>query len=292
LRAGSAMRGFERLLVPLDLASFSSHVFDVAVSLARRSGGGLEAFHVVAPEQALLQSRAHQLEALQRCVEPAQTQGIPVDTAVAEGDVAETIVAEAGNWRADLVVIGARAYRTTSGWHLGSVTQRVIRESPCPVLAVPRPAEGFQAGSALPFEKILCPVDFSEPSRRALDYALDLARGTSARLTLLHVLEWFPEEAGDAPLYVPEYHLDLGEDARQRLRGVLPEEMLLRGGHEELVATGVPYRAILEVWRQRGADVIVLGIHGRRALDRVLSGATAAHVLREASCPVLAVSPH
>jgi len=204
-----------------------------------------------------------------------------------------TILDEAKSWPADLVVMGTRGLCSRKGWSVGSVTEGVLKRCPCPVLVVPRPTERESAEPLVNFRRIVCPLDFSQPGREALGYAAALARESGARLTFLHILEWFPEEGVylDMPLYVPEYQLDLAQEARQRMRALIAREDLAGCEHEELVATGRPPRAILRACRERKADLIVLGIHGRRAIDQVLSGATVSHVVREAGCPILVVRP-
>ena len=70
---------------------------------------------------------------------------------------------------------------------LGSAAEKVLRKATCPVLTVPPHA---RATSKLPFKRILCPVDFSDSSRAALDFAFSLAQEGDAELTILHVFEW------------------------------------------------------------------------------------------------------
>jgi nucleotide-binding universal stress UspA family protein len=301
------MTGFARILCPSDFSPYSRRALEVSISLALRAGGEIRALHVVSPVRNVPgrssashapvlfvpEDRAPLMEDLERFTEPARSRGIPVQLAVTEGEVAGSILDDAQAWPADLVVMGTRGVRAPHAWAVGSATESVLRKSPCPVLAVPRPAEDASPGPRPLFQRILCPVDFSEPCRKALEHALALARETGAHLTLLHILEWFLEEETrpDAPLRIPELHLDLGEDARERMRHVVPEEALAGIDHEELVATGRPHRVILKICRERRADLIVLGIHGRRAIDQVLSGATVCHVVREAGVPILAVRP-
>jgi nucleotide-binding universal stress UspA family protein len=103
---------------------------------------------------------------------------------------------------------------------------------------------------------------------------------------VVHVLEWFTGETD--LLNIPELQLDAAEDARARLQRLLPEAPDA-GGVGLLVAAGTPHREILRVAREREADLVVLGAHRRRALDRSLPGIQLVHLLREASCAVLVV---
>jgi universal stress protein A len=132
-------------------------------------------------------------------------------------------------------------------------------------------------------KRILVPIDFSEDSLHALGSARDLARRFDSELLLLHVIapidlitvsEVFEEQrrAGDAAL------TRIGADLRaagQRFR--------------VMVEAGVPARVIVDAAKRNGADLIVLGTHGRTGLAHMLIGSVAEKVVRTASCPVLAV---
>jgi nucleotide-binding universal stress UspA family protein len=95
------------------------------------------------------------------------------------------------------------------------------------------------------------------------------------------------------PLYMdfaPPAEIDLHawtEAAPSRLRGLIPDDVRASCGIAEFVREGVPYREILELSQELAADLIVLGVHGRRAADLLLFGSTTHHVIREAQCAVL-----
>jgi universal stress protein A len=142
--------------------------------------------------------------------------------------------------------------------------------------------------------RILVPVDFSEPSRAALDYAATVARAFGATLDLLHVWE--------VPSFVPPgTTLDLGAPVHSLVETV-------RGGAEEALkqlvsdATGrglpigsaraepgSPAHSIVEAAKAGSYDLIVIGTNGRTGLSRALIGSVAERVVRLAPCPVLAV---
>jgi universal stress protein A len=201
-----------------------------------------------------------------------------------EGDPqaqADAIREELARACADLVVIGDLGPRRGEG-SLGALTAAVLKEAACPVAVARGPVS-----RARPIRRILCPHEFSDPSALGLDWAATLARGAGAGLVLLHVLERFPDEPwGRGAACITEDHTDLGEAAVDRLRQVMRDA---GGTAEVVVATGRPYRQILRVAHERQVDLIVLGAHGRRWLDRVMCGGTCYHVLRHAECAVLAV---
>ncbi len=140
-------------------------------------------------------------------------------------------------------------------------------------------------------KKILFATDFSEGSSNALPYAVDMAKQYGARLYLIHVIYDVAKTAG---WYVPhssidEIYADMKKAAEAELGKTFIEEMRGFREIERVVLTGIPYEEITKFAEENGIDLIVLGTHGRRGIDRVLFGSTAEQVVRNASCPVLSV---
>jgi nucleotide-binding universal stress UspA family protein len=173
---------------------------------------------------------------------------------------------------------------------LGSVTEAVLREAPCPVLTVP-PHASATASEAVTFKRILCPIDFSPSALQGLGFALDLARQADGRVTLLHVLEWLAEEEPRASTHfnVPEYRRYMVDDAQERLRNIVAEESRNWVEIADVVVLGRAYREILRVAETKSADLIVLGAQGRGGLGLALFGSTTQEVVRGATCPVMTV---
>jgi universal stress protein A len=140
------------------------------------------------------------------------------------------------------------------------------------------------------YKTILCPIEFSGASTRALEYALSLAEEADARLVLLHVIEGVidPSLLGEASHFsVPEYYRHLETDAMARLKAAIPEEARVWCTPDERLAAGKPYREILRVAGETRAEIIVMGVHGKGALSRRILGSTTQHVIRAAECPIL-----
>jgi universal stress protein A len=140
------------------------------------------------------------------------------------------------------------------------------------------------------YRHIVVAVDFSEAARRAAERAVELARRWSARLTLLHVIEFFPE---DIPLrYIAPEDVDPAEYLERRARGELEALAGELGASdaEQLVTltTHSARHAIREAAVERGVDLIVVGTHGRRGAGQHL-GSTAGALLQHAPCDILAV---
>jgi nucleotide-binding universal stress UspA family protein len=215
--------------------------------------------------------------------------GIDVSTRIATGLPSEEVIAAARGEESDLIVLGTRGKSGLAHVLLGSTAERVIRMAPCPVFAVHMEKDDESAAQAgLKLERILVPVDFSDCSLDAVEYAALVARQAKASVELLHVLE---------PVsYGLDFTLGHAEE-RERKRGRLSKQL------EELSAAlsiagiptnshlrgGLPGDSILDESRTLPSDLIVMGTHGRRGISHVLNGSVAEAVLRRAHCPVLTV---
>jgi nucleotide-binding universal stress UspA family protein len=172
------------------------------------------------------------------------------------------------------------------------VTEKVLRTSPVPVLTVPAQAPDVVPIGRGPFRRILYATDFSPGSEHALRHAASLAQHGAAQLTLLHAVE--PLAVGYDPIVVmpfdvTAYNTSLEEAAEARLRTFVPDSIRLGCDTDDVVVSGKPYVEILRSAAERQVDLIVLGVHGRSALDRLVFGSTTEHVVRRATCPVLTV---
>ncbi|MGH8568216.1 MAG: universal stress protein [Gammaproteobacteria bacterium] len=140
----------------------------------------------------------------------------------------------------------------------------------------------------LAIHRILCPVDFSEPSARALEYALALAERLGAQVDVLHVFQFPTFAVEDGAVALPPY---LPENLSQRLRERLEQFVIEKAGAGSKatahVLEGVPYVAIMEA--AKGQDLIVMGTHGRTGLSHLLLGSVAERVVRGSEVPVLTI---
>ncbi len=140
-------------------------------------------------------------------------------------------------------------------------------------------------------KKILFPTDFSEGALNALPYAVDLAKSYGAKLSMLHVMYDISTSSG---LYIPhisvdEMYKEMEASARKELERFGLDLRRDMKDIEFTVLRGVPYEEILKFAEKNAVDLIVIGTHGRKGLDRVLFGSTAERVVRNATCPVMTV---
>lgn len=181
------------------------------------------------------------------------------------------------------VVVGTHGRSGFEHLLLGSTAEKVVRLSPCEVLAV-KPAEG--GGGALGLvERILCPVDFSPGSERALARAVELAERFDASLHVLHVAPAPVRLLADVPMDTSA----LEQGARDQLDALVEPLRERLDGLETAVVVGRPAPAIVDEAAATAVHLIVMGTLGRTGLSRLLLGSVAERVVRAATCPVLTV---
>ena len=223
----------------------------------------------------------------------AERRGIAVTTRVATGIPSEEVVTVARAEDSDLIVVGTRGKTGLAHVLLGSTAERVIRGAPCPVLTVRmEPADTEQEEGALSrsvmLERILVPVDFSDCSLDALEYAAVVAQQAKASLMLLHVLE--PVSYGlDFTLGHSRTREQVRETWTKRLEELAASLRVRQVPVESQLRGGLPSDSILDSARTLPCDLIVMGTHGRRGISHAFSGSVAEAVLRKALCPVLTV---
>jgi universal stress protein A len=137
-------------------------------------------------------------------------------------------------------------------------------------------------------QNICVPVDFSDTSASALNYAKALAEAFGGKLHLLHVLvNWIPET--DVPVS-PQMYEQFEQSARKRLDSLLtPAERTKYQARLELVNGLSEFVEIIRYARENNIDLLVLGTHGRGAIAHMLMGSVAEKIVRKAPCPVLTV---
>src|SRR5688500_7395818 len=141
----------------------------------------------------------------------------------------------------------------------------------------------------MPNKEVLVPTDFSPPSRLALNHGIAFARKFRARLTLLHVVESSTALIYTFPTEAPRIEMEHFEQARRMLSTlVAPEDQDDLDLHT-LVKSGDVEDEILSTIREDGADLIVMGTHGRGLIGRALIGSLTQKMLRKVDVPILTV---
>jgi nucleotide-binding universal stress UspA family protein len=264
-----------------------------ALSLTRRYEATLYLAHIVRPDPL----RRADTDALRSAVEQAwrdgqrlttdllisgELRGLKHELLVSTGEIWEGLSGLIQQHSIDMVVVGTRGRTGLAKVLFGSVAERIFRQAPCPVLTV-GPNSAGPVAQEQGLRRILYATDFTPQSLQAADYALSLAQHYQAHLILLHVIQ---QPAGDATLQTGR----LLEEAKTRLRALLPQNAGLQFEPEFVVGFGTPVVHILDVAAEKTPEVIVLGV--THPGDVAFAGrrwSVASEVAGKANCPVLTV---
>jgi nucleotide-binding universal stress UspA family protein len=292
------------VLCPLDLSAHSRRTFDRAASIAALDGGSVTVLYVsptpslaampyvgpdgLAPFPYPEVDRAKVMADMNAVLGLPRDVGVPVAIEIVEApSVHREILGQAARLQADIIVMGTHGRSGVERLLLGSVAEKVLRTAPIPVVTVP--------GAAAPragFRRIVCGVDFSEWSGDGLEYAAAFAATSGAALTVVHVVEAPPVAADPmvgVVLEAPDYREALVRGSTRHLREYVAAHVDGSAPVKRLITQGRAAAEILQTASDEDADLIVLGIRGRNAVDRFVFGSTADHVVRQASCAVLTV---
>ncbi len=205
-------------------------------------------------------------------------------TTVREGDPAETILAHADEIDADLIVMGTHGRTGVDRVVSGSVTEHVTRLSETPVFTV-------RDGATVPtrYERLLLPTDGSSCAETAVDQATLLATAFDATVEVVSVVDVntvaAQSELTNARPVVGELETQ-SETAVERVADRLREAGV---SVETAVLQGTPAAAVADRVVEAGADLVVMGTHGRTGVGRILLGSTTERLIRHAAAPVLSV---
>lgn len=288
------MAGFKKILFPTDFSANAHKALAHAVRLAGFDNGEIIVQHVVGnyfekhPHWATLFD-VHEIQKFMdgyvsaRMAEilPRDVGGVRMSQVISKGRPAEEIAAVADREMVDLVVMGSAK---------GVVTNNVIRMTNRPVLAVSSALPQLEEAGLRRVSKILVAVDFSEHSKRVIEYAFDLKRVFDSMLYMLyvietgHAIEWAIRQGH----FVHSFE-KMREWAGNQLVNLTPDEYVNDPTVVRLVEAGSPHDAIADVAFDLGADLTILGTHQYGAIHKHLIGTTTDRLLMKAATPVLTV---
>ncbi len=139
-------------------------------------------------------------------------------------------------------------------------------------------------------KKILVPVDFSENSKKILDSASDIAGKFGAALSVVFVVQSFDDYSG---FFVP--HMPVAKFEEEMVQGAEQKMDSFMGGYENVdakVLIGDVGEEVVRYAEETGIDMIIMGTHGYKGLEKVMFGSVAEKVVKTAPCPVLTINPY
>jgi nucleotide-binding universal stress UspA family protein len=282
----------ERILLATDGSEFSEGAIREAIGLAKRCGSKLSALMVIesnpeyagiAPQLVEKAERAAR-EHLETVKARAKLEGVSLDIIVREGEDSFNYIAEeATKNKSTMLIMGRRGRKGLKRLVMGSTTARVIGHSPCSVLVVPRAA---QVG----FKSIVVATDGSKHSAAAASEAIGIAKRNKSKLTVVSVVpsELMTQADIDFAMNQREHLAEKEMNEAETYAKAVKEAAKNEGVEvQAFVMSGKPADVIIETAREKKADLIVLGSHGRTGLEKLLMGSVAERVIVLSSCAVL-----
>ncbi len=206
-----------------------------------------------------------------------------VESFVCEGEPPAVIVETAQGKKADLIALGTYGRKGLKRLLMGSVTSQVILNSPCDVLVVKKPCEKC-AGA---YGSLLVPFDGSDTSQKALTRACELSKSDGSEISVLYVIpryeemmDFFKTETIKKSLY---------REAEKIVEGAKKIAAAQGAQIKAVVQEGHAGEKIVEIADKFKNDLIVMGTHGWRGMDKAILGSTAERIIAYASCPILIV---
>jgi len=275
----------DKILFAQDFADTSKNLESVAASLANAFNSTIVPIHVlpddiVNPKVKGLVDDAAQSK-LQATSKALEEKNVKVESPIIKyGTAHDEIIMAASTVNANMILVGSGEKTDGERFELGTTTERIIQRSLKPVLVI-------KENDAFNIKTILCPVDFSKPSERALKNALIFARRFNAHLIILSISEntsssWFSskqelekENEDRLKLHIKEFDAFL---EKFNLEGV-------NWSKEE--RSGAPSQEILNTITVKNVDLLIMGTSGRSGLNRLVLGSVTEKVIREVPCSFL-----
>lgn len=280
------------VLIPTDGSEFSEGAVREGIRLAKNYGAKVIAVFSIEfnPElEAMAPNYIEKVEAeatgiLKAVQERASKDGVSCSTVLKRGiRTYEEITDEARAAKADAIVMGRRGRTGIKRLLMGSVTAKVIGHSPCDVLVVPRAAK-------LECRHVLVATDGSKNSLDAASEAVAIAKRCGSKLTVVSAV------SGESSAFV-QSEMQKGMVADTEMKEAqknvaFVKDLASKAGvaADGLISSGRPYDVIVETAREKNADLIVVGSHGRTGLGRLLMGSVTERVIGHADCAVLVVT--
>lgn len=279
------MKLLDKILVALDFSESSNNLVSSAIELAKAFESTIVLIYVLPDNildekvRTLLNDTA--LNKLRAAVNQIEDEGLAVEEPLLlVGSPHQTIPRAAVDVGANLILLGSGETKKGDAFRLGTTAERIIQKSEKPVFVVKEEV-------LLNVHHILCPVDFSKASRRALKNAIIMARRFKSELTILAVCElqstsWFTSEKDIAKENELRYTLH-----KEEFDAFLKDFNLGDLNWTRESPKGNPAEEILTTISRKMIDLLVMGTSGRTGVNRMLMGSVAEKVVREVPCTFL-----
>jgi nucleotide-binding universal stress UspA family protein len=281
------MKLLEKILFATDFSQAADSALQMAISIAKTFKSELILIHVL-PEikdsplasDRVVGSAAKRLKEIQDTI---NRNGISVSEPITPfGSAFDQIIQCANNYDVNVIIIGSGEKTRGDKFPLGITAEKLIRHANQPVWVVKK-------GASPTIKKILCPVDFSEPSHRALTNAIQLSRNFHTDLAILTVIEPLQSVYGKKIDTSGDIQKIYAKNQNIQFAQFLRDFDFDNVSWNKVTRQGAPDQEILkQIWDTK-PDLLIMGSEGRTGLARLLWGSVAEKVIREMPCSVITV---
>ena len=299
------MQALNHILVPSDFSRYADNASMHAVMLARQYDAKITLLHVVTvhdedpynPAQnfphieeyyAHMEQSAGENLAASAKKDPLA--GLNIERVILRGySPSETICNYAEKHNVDLIAMGTHGRQALAHFFLGSVAEKVVHNAPCPVLTTKIKDDGG-LNVVNSYKRLLVPIDFSEQSQQALDFAIQLMPN-NGKLDIVHVIEaeihpaYYAADETSLFDFMPHLQQQTTESLQKIAQERVPDHLET----DFIVLEGSIARNLADYAEDNEVDAVVMGTHGNNALEQILVGSVANRLIRKAHCPVITV---
>ncbi|MDH3709354.1 MAG: universal stress protein [Cyclobacteriaceae bacterium] len=280
------MKLLDKILVAHDFSKSSENVVLTAIGLAKIFHSKISLIHVLPDDidnekvkRLLDETATHKLT---ETVKQISGQGVEIGKSMLKyGSPYDAIIRTAGRERVNLIVIGSGGDLKDAKFQLGTTAHRIIQKSDQPVFVV-------KEDTPLKVKKMLCPVDFSSNSKRALKNAITMSRRFDAELMVMNVVDLH-----GAKWFTAEKDSDIEKEKLQKQKEIfdafLAEFNFADLTWQQEIRLGDPPSEILKAIPENDIDLLVMGTAGKTGLSRLVIGSVTEKAIREVPCSFITI---
>lgn len=279
------MKLLEKILVPVNLKNVSKLQIETSIELAQKFNSKIILAHIL-PEDAKRESVKEIIEIhINKLLQEIETQyrdkNILVEVKVSHGHLFDQIITISENENVNLILISNDLEHIDEKYNIDVMAEKLIRKSNKPVWVVKRSHTQI-------FKSIICSIDYSDASRRALNNAIKVARTFQSKLFIINVFEPLEDN------YSLRYEFDFTQENKKledenntKFNDFLDSFNLTHIDHEKTILKGKAYKEIINFIQQKQVNLLFMGTTGKNFLQRILMGSVTERVIRELPCSVV-----
>jgi len=276
------MKLLEKILMPIDVNQVCNEQLNSVIKIAKEFNSEVSVMYVLPETEVHLEIKEFLTKNINKtldkvikilddekvsCTKPIVDSGNPVDK----------ILQTANDQNVNLILVCSGNKSESEEFKLGTTAEKLIQLSDVPVWVA-------KSGQKPEIKEILCPIDFSDPAKRALRNAILMANNFEARVRILGVFEPFFTASPRIKIDQKLENEKLQKQFEQRMNEFLSEFDLKNVNHIIDIQAGIPHKKILESIQKNSTDLLVMGTNGRSRFSRIIMGSVTEKVIRQMPC--------